>query len=59
MGLSGIGHTDIKSSSFGYETKFPANKQNFDDMFKNYFKQNSDDGRFGLHQQLQSLDLRS
>lgn len=57
MGLSGI--TDIKSSGFGYEAKFPASKQNFDDMFKSYFKQNSDDGRFGLHQQLQSLDLNS
>lgn len=48
---------DVKSKQFGFESMFPR-KENIDEMFSAYFKQNLNDGFVDLHGEMQRLDLR-
>lgn len=53
-----VSQPDIKSKQFGFESMFPK-RENIDNMFKEYFKNNADDGFIDLHGKMQKLDLIS
>lgn len=55
--IGSVSRPEVKSKQFGFESMFPR-KENIDEMFSAYFKQNSNDGFVDLHGELQRLDLR-